>query len=164
MIREWAMKKVHNNIIHNLWWILQPFYFRVWLITVVKYKTRRDPNVVIANKEDTYQWVYKNLPENITCYGKFQPVSIVVLWDSIAKHQDSVAGKGRFTFMCMTYHLKYVIYLRVKQIVMPIILEPTYVISTRIFLFTSFDATVDECTATTKGIYRIVCVILLLWY
>jgi hypothetical protein len=63
MIREWAMKKVHNNIIHNLWWILQPFYFRVWLITVVKYKTRRDPNVVIANKEDTYQWVYKNLPK-----------------------------------------------------------------------------------------------------
>jgi hypothetical protein len=35
--------------------------------------------------------------------------------------------------MCMTYHLKYVVYLRVKQIVTPSILETTYVISTRIF-------------------------------
>jgi hypothetical protein len=57
------MKKVNNNNIYNLWSILQPFYYRVWLITVVKYKTCRDPDVVIVNKEDPYQWVYKDLPK-----------------------------------------------------------------------------------------------------
>jgi hypothetical protein len=35
--------------------------------------------------------------------------------------------------MCMTYHLKYVVYLIVKQIVMPSTLETTYIMSTRIF-------------------------------
>jgi hypothetical protein len=35
--------------------------------------------------------------------------------------------------MCMTYHLKYIISLIVKQIAMPSILETTYVISTCIF-------------------------------
>jgi hypothetical protein len=30
---------------------------------MVKYKTRRDLDVVIVNKEDPYQWVYKDLPK-----------------------------------------------------------------------------------------------------
>jgi hypothetical protein len=125
---------------------------------VVKYKTRRDPNVVIVNKEDPYQWVYKDIPRKHHMLRKVPNCE----YCGALKFSSETLG-----FCCR----KGKVHIYVHEL--PFQISRLFDSQTdcdakyfrnniHYFSFTSFSATVDERLATTKGIYRILCFILFL--
>jgi hypothetical protein len=129
---------------------------------VVKYKTRRDPDVVIVNKEDPYQWVYKDLPKK---HHVLRKVPIYEYYGALRFSSETS------TFYCR----KGKVHIYVHDLPFEIcrLFESQTDCDAKYFRnniryfnshfsFTSFGATVDERTATAKVIYRIVCIILLL--
>jgi hypothetical protein len=129
---------------------------------VVKYKTRRDPDVVIVNKKDPYQWVYKDLP---TKHHVLWKVPICEYCGALRFSSETPAfccrkGKVHIYVHDLPFGIRHLFESQTDCDAKYFRNNIHYFNSH--FSFTSFGATVDERTATAKGIYRIVCIILLL--
>jgi hypothetical protein len=118
--------------------------------------------VVIVNKEDPYQWVYKDLPKK---HHMLRKVPICEYCGSLRFSSKTPAfcyrkGKVHIYVHDLPFEIRHLFDSQTDCDAKYFRHNIHYFNSH--FSFTSFGATVDERTATVKGIYRFVCIILLL--